>query len=173
MALMLGALMIQGITPGPRILTSHPELFWGLIASMWIGNLLLVILNLPLVGLWVSMLKIPYRWLFPIILVFSCIGIYSVNQSAIDIWVMVSFGIIGYIFVKLDCEPAPFILGLLLGPLLETNMRRSLLLSQGDFSTFLTNPISAAFLVAAVGLIALMVVPAIRRSKDEATVEEE
>jgi TctA family transporter len=173
MALMLGALMIQGVTPGPRILTSHPELFWGLIASMWIGNLLLVILNLPLVGLWVSMLKIPYRWLFPIILVFSCIGIYTINQSAIDVWIMVSFGIVGYIFVKLECEPAPFILGLLLGPLLETNMRRSLLLSHGDFTTFLTNPISAAFLAAAVGLILLMVVPAIRRSKEAATVEEE
>jgi len=173
MALMLGALMIQGVTPGPRILTSHPELFWGLIASMWIGNLLLVILNLPLVGLWVSMLKIPYRWLFPIILVFSCIGIYTVNQSAIDIWVMVTFGIVGYIFVKLECEPAPFILGLLLGPLLETNMRRSLLLSHGDFTTFLTNPISAAFLLAALGLIVLMVVPAIRRSKDAATEEED
>jgi TctA family transporter len=173
MALMLGALMIQGVTPGPRILTSHPELFWGLIASMWIGNLLLVILNLPLVGLWVSMLKIPYRWLFPIILVFSCIGIYTINQSAIDIWVMVTFGIVGYIFVKLECEPAPFILGLLLGPLLETNMRRSLLLSHGDFTTFLTNPISAAFLLAALGLIVLMVVPAIRRSKDAATEEED
>jgi putative tricarboxylic transport membrane protein len=173
MALMLGALMIQGITPGPRILTSHPELFWGLIASMWIGNLLLVILNLPLVGLWVSMLKIPYRWLFPIILVFSCIGIYTVNQSAIDIWVMVTFGVVGYIFVKLDCEPAPFILGLLLGPLLETNMRRSLLLSHGDFTTFLTHPISAAFLLAAIGLIALLVIPAVRRRKEDATVEEE
>lgn len=172
MALMLGALMIQGVTPGPRILTSHPELFWGLIASMWIGNLLLVILNLPLVGLWVSMLKIPYRWLFPIVLVFSCIGIYTVNQSAIDIWVMVSFGVIGYIFVKLNCEPAPFILGLLLGPLLETNMRRSLLLSHGDFSTFITNPISAAFLAVAVGLILLMVLPAVRRKKDEAVLEE-
>ena len=173
MALMLGALMIQGVTPGPRILTSNPELFWGLIASMWIGNLLLVVLNLPLVGLWVSMLKIPYRWLFPIVLVFSCIGIYTVNQSAIDIWVMVSFGVLGYLFVKLDCEPAPFILGILLGPLLETNMRRSLLLSHGDFSTFITNPISAAFLVLALGLIVLMVFPAIRRKKDEAVLEEE
>ena len=173
MALMLGALMIQGVTPGPRILSSHPELFWGLVASMWIGNLLLVILNLPLVGLWVSMLRIPYRWLFPIILVFSCIGIYTVNQSAIDIWVMVTFGVVGYIFVKLECEPAPFILGLLLGPLLETNMRRSLLLSRGDFDTFIAHPISASFLLAAVGLIALMVVPAIRRKKEEAVQEED
>lgn len=173
MALMLGALMIQGVTPGPRILTDNPELFWGLIASMWIGNLLLVVLNLPLVGLWVSMLKIPYRWLFPIVLVFSCIGIYTINQSAIDVWLMVSFGVLGYIFVKLDCEPAPFILGILLGPLLETNMRRSLLLSHGDFSTFLIHPISAAFLLAAVVLIALLVIPAIRRTKDVAVVEDE
>jgi TctA family transporter len=173
MALMLGALMIQGITPGPRILTSHPELFWGLIASMWIGNLFLVILNLPLIGLWVSMLKIPYRWLYPIILVFSCIGIYTVNHSAIDIWVMVVIGVLGYAFVKLDCEPAPFILGFLLGPLLEVYFRRAMLLSRGDLTIFLTEPISAGFLIAAVGLLALLVVPTIRRKKDQAILEGE
>jgi TctA family transporter len=173
MALMLGALMIQGITPGPRVLTSHPELFWGLIASMWIGNLLLVILNLPLIGLWVSMLKIPYRWLYPIILVFSCIGIYTVNHSAIDVWLMVMFGVLGYVFMKLDCEPAPFILGFLLGPMLEVNFRRAMLLSRGSFEIFITHPISAGFLLAAVGLILLMVIPTIRQKKEEAVLEEE
>jgi putative tricarboxylic transport membrane protein len=173
MALMLGALMIQGITPGPRILTSHPELFWGLIASMWIGNLFLVILNLPLIGLWVSMLKIPYRWLYPIILVFSCIGIYTVNHSAIDIWVMVVIGVLGYAFVKLDCEPAPFILGFLLGPLLEVYFRRAMLLSRGDLTIFLTEPISAGFLIAAVALLVLLIVPTIRRKKDQAILEGE
>ncbi len=173
MALMLGALMIQGVTPGPRVLTSHPELFWGLIASMWIGNLLLVVLNLPLIGLWVSMLRIPYRWLYPIILVFSCIGIYSVNHSAIDIWLMVMFGVLGYVFIKLDCEPAPFILGFLLGPMLEVNFRRAMLLSRGEFDIFFTHPISAGFLLAAVGLIVLMVFPTIRKKKDEVVLEEE
>ena len=171
MALMLGALMIQGITPGPQILTAHPQLFWGLIASMWIGNLLLVILNLPLVGLWVSMLKIPYRWLYPIILVFSCIGIYTVNHSAIDIWLMVGFGVLGYVFMKLDCEPAPFILGFLLGPMLEENFRRSMLLSRGSFDIFFTHPISAGFLVAAVALMVMMIVPTIRKNKDQAALE--
>jgi TctA family transporter len=171
MALMLGALMIQGITPGPRVLTSHPELFWGLIASMWIGNLALVILNLPLIGLWVSMLRIPYRWLYPIILVFSCIGIYTVNHSQVDVWLMVVFGLLGYVFMKLDCEPAPFILGFLLGPMLEVNFRRAMLLSRGDLSIFVTHPISAGFLIAAVALIILMVFPAIRRKKDQAVLE--
>jgi TctA family transporter len=171
MALMLGALMIQGITPGPRVLTSHPELFWGLIASMWIGNLALVVLNLPLIGLWVSMLKIPYRWLYPIILVFSCIGIYTVNHSQVDVWLMVVFGLLGYVFMKLDCEPAPFILGFLLGPMLEVNFRRAMLLSRGDLSIFVTHPISAGFLIAAVALIILMVFPAIRRKKDQAVLE--
>lgn len=171
MALMLGALMIQGITPGPQILTNHPQLFWGLIASMWIGNLMLVILNLPLVGLWVSMLKIPYRWLYPIILVFSCIGIFTVSHSAVDIWMMVVFGILGYVFMKLDLEPAPFILGFLLGPMLEENFRRAMLLSRGDFSIFVTHPTSAGFLLAALGLLILMIVPAIRKRKDQAVLE--
>jgi len=171
MALMLGALMIQGITPGPRVLTSHPELFWGLIASMWIGNLALVILNLPLIGLWVSMLKIPYRWLYPIIMVFSCIGIYTVNHSQVDVWLMVVFGVLGYVFMKLDCEPAPFILGFLLGPMLEVNFRRAMLLSRGDLDIFITHPISLGFLIAAVALIILMVSPTIRRKKDQAVLE--
>jgi putative tricarboxylic transport membrane protein len=173
MALMLGALMIQGITPGPRVLTSHPELFWGLVASMWIGNLLLVILNLPLIGLWVSMLKIPYRWLYPIILVFSCIGIYTVNNSTIDVYFMVLFGVLGYVFTKLDCEPAPFILGFLLGPMLEVNFRRAMLLSRGDLGIFVSHPISAGFLIATVALLILMIVPSFRKKKDEAVLEGE
>jgi putative tricarboxylic transport membrane protein len=173
MALMLGALMIQGITPGPRVLTSHPELFWGLVASMWIGNLLLVILNLPLIGLWVSMLKIPYRWLYPIILVFSCIGIYTVNNSQIDVYFMVLFGVLGYVFTKLDCEPAPFILGFLLGPMLEVNFRRAMLLSRGDLGIFAQHPISAGFLIATVALLILMIVPSFRKKKDLAVLEGE
>jgi TctA family transporter len=173
MALMLGALMIQGITPGPGVLTSRPTLFWGLVASMWIGNLLLVILNLPLIGLWVAMLRIPYRWLYPLILVFSCIGIYTVNDSTVDVYLMVLFGVLGYVFVKLDCEPAPFILGFLLGPMLEVNFRRSMLLSRGDLGIFIQHPISAGFLIAALALIILMIVPSFRRKKDQAVLEGE
>jgi len=171
MALMLGALMIQGITPGPRILTSHPDLFWGLVVSMWIGNLMLVILNLPLVGLWVSMLKIPYRWLFPIIMTFSCIGIYVVNFSAIDIWLLVFFGVAGYIFTKLGIESAPFILGFLLGPMLEENFRRSMLLSRGSLGIFISKPISAGLLAVACAVLVMMLVPSIRK-KTEKAIEE-
>ncbi len=171
MALMLGALMIQGITPGPRVMTSHPELFWGLIASMWIGNLMLVILNLPLIGLWVSMLKIPYRWLFPLILTFSCVGVFAVNFSTMDIWLMVFFGVVGYLFLKIGCEAAPFILGFLLGPMLEENFRRSMLLSRGSLDIFVTKPISAVLLAATVIVLVMMLFPKVRRKKDEAIVE--
>jgi TctA family transporter len=171
MALMLGALMIQGIAPGPAVLTSHPQLFWGLVASMWIGNLFLVLLNLPLIGIWVTMLRIPYRWLYPLILVFSCIGIYAVNLSTIDIFMTVFFGALGYVFMKLDCEPAPFVLGFLLGPLLEENFRRAMLLSRGSLGIFVTRPISAAFLVASLLLVIVMIFPFMQRRKNEAVVE--
>lgn len=171
MALMLGALMIQGITPGPRVMTSHPELFWGLIASMWIGNLMLVILNLPLIGLWVTMLKIPYRWLFPLILTFSCVGVFAVNFSTMDIWLMVFFGVVGYLFLKIGCEAAPFILGFLLGPMLEENFRRAMLLSRGSIDIFVTKPISAVLLAATAIVLLMMIFPNIRKKKDEAIVE--
>lgn len=171
MALMLGALMMQGITPGPRVMTSHPEIFWGLIASMWIGNLMLVILNLPLIGLWVTMLKIPYRWLFPLILTFSCVGVFAVNFSTMDIWLMVFFGALGYLFLKLGCEAAPFILGFLLGPMLEENFRRSMLLSRGSLDIFITKPISAGLLALTVLVLVMMLFPKVRRKKDQAIVE--
>jgi putative tricarboxylic transport membrane protein len=170
MALMLGALMIQGITPGPQIIEQHPALFWGLIASMWIGNLLLVLLNLPLIGIWVAMLKIPYRWLYPIILVFSCIGIYTINHSALNVAIAALFGLLGYLFLKLDCEPAPFVLGLVLGPMLEENLRRAMRLSRGDPTIFITHPISAAFLIVAVLVIVAMILPTVKRKKDEVIV---
>ncbi|WP_457300665.1 tripartite tricarboxylate transporter permease [Phyllobacterium sp. P5_D12] len=171
MALLLGALMIQGITPGPQVMTQHPQLFWGLVASMWIGNVLLVILNLPLVGVWVTLLKVPYRWLYPLILVFSCIGIYTVNMSSTDVAFAAFFGLIGYIFLKLDCEPAPFILGFLLGPMLEENFRRAMLQSHGDLSVFVTAPLSAIFLAVAFGLMVMMIFPMIRKRKDQAVTE--
>ncbi|MER2533708.1 MAG: tripartite tricarboxylate transporter permease [Rhizobiaceae bacterium] len=171
MALMLGALMMQGITPGPRVMTSHPEIFWGLIASMWIGNLMLVILNLPLIGLWVTMLKIPYRWLFPLILTFSCVGVFAVNFSTMDIWLMVFFGVLGYVFLKLGCEAAPFILGFLLGPMLEENFRRSMLLSRGSLDIFITKPISAGLLALTALVLVMMLFPKVRRKKDQAIVE--
>ncbi|WP_029352703.1 tripartite tricarboxylate transporter permease [Bosea sp. 117] len=171
MALLLGALMIQGITPGPQVMTQHPALFWGLVASMWIGNVLLVILNLPLVGLWVALLKVPYRWLYPVILVFSCIGIYTVNMSATDVAFAAFFGVLGYIFLKLDCEPAPFILGFLLGPMLEENFRRAMLQSRGSLAVFVTHPLSATFLAIAVIFAGLMIFPKIVKRKNQAITE--
>jgi len=172
MALMLGALMIQGINPGPQVMTEHPALFWGLVASMWIGNVILVILNLPLIGLWVAMLKVPYRWLYPAILVFSCIGVYTVKTSAIDVALAALFGLLGYLFLKLKCEPAPFILGFVLGPMLEENFRRAMLLSRGDVFILVSHPISAAFLALALAVIVSMIIPAARRRKEEAVSEQ-
>jgi TctA family transporter len=168
MALMLGALTIQGIAPGPQVMTSKPDLFWGLIASMWVGNALLVVLNLPLVGLWVRLLKIPYRWLFPSIIMFCAVGNYSLNNSPMDVYMCALFGILGYTLVKLECEPAPLILGYVLGPLMEENLRRALLISRGDPSVFFTRPISLGFMVASILILLLMVLPAIRKKKEVA-----
>jgi putative tricarboxylic transport membrane protein len=167
MALMLGALTIQGIQPGPAVMTQRPELFWGLIASMWIGNLMLVVLNLPLVGLWVTMLKVPYRFLFPAIMAFSAIGIYSVNNSAFEIYLAALFGILGFIWMKLGFNLAPMLLGFVLGPLMEENLRRAMLMSKGDPSVFVTRPISLGFMVATALILILMVAPAIRRRRHE------
>ncbi len=158
MALMLGAMTIHNIQPGPQVMKSNPTLFWGLIASMWIGNLMLVILNLPLVGLWVRLLKIPYRILYPAILVFCCIGVYSVRNSVADIYFAALFGGFGYVFRKFECEPAPMMLGLVLGPMLEQNFRRALVLSRGEFSIFVTEPISLGLLLLAIVLISLFAV---------------
>jgi TctA family transporter len=163
MALMLGALMIQGIAPGPLVMTDHPDLFWGVIASMWIGNMMLLVLNLPLIGIWIRLLAIPYRLLYPAILVFCCIGVYSATNSAFDVFVATGFGLFGYLLKKFDCAPAPLILGLVLGPILEENVRRALLLSRGDPTVFLTRPISLTLLLLAVGLVMLISLPAFRR----------
>jgi TctA family transporter len=172
MALMLGALMIQGVPPGPAIMTIHPKIFWGLIASMWIGNVILVVLNLPLVGLWVKMLKIPYQWLYPAILMFSCVGVYTLNFNIVDIGLVAFFGTLGYVFLKLGCEPAPFVLGFVLGQMIEENFRRALLLSHGDFTIFVSSPLSAFFLLITVVLGVLLVVPSIRKTKDVAIPQE-
>ena len=142
MALMIGAMIIQGITPGPNVVTDEPELFWGMIVSMWVGNLMLVLLNLPLIGLWVRMLTIPYHLLFPAIIAFCCIGAFSVNNSVFDVFMMALFGVVGYALIKLDFEPAPLLLGFVLGPMLEENLRRAMLLSRGSPSVFVTHPLS-------------------------------
>jgi putative tricarboxylic transport membrane protein len=173
MALMVGAMTIHNIQPGPQVMTSDPELFWGLIASMWIGNAMLVILNLPLIGIWVKLLTIPYRWLFPAIVLFCAIGVYSTNNNTFDVWMVGLFGIIGYAFHKLECEPAPLLLGLILGPMMEENLRRALLLSRGDWSVLVTRPISASLLVAAAVLLVIVLLPSVRSKREEAFVEED
>jgi len=168
MALMIGAMTIHNIQPGPQVMTSNPSLFWGLIASMWIGNLMLVILNLPLIGIWVQLLKVPYRLLYPAILVFCCIGVYSINNTVFDVYVTVVFGLIGYVFYKLKCEPAPLILGFILGPMMEENLRRAMLLSRGDPTTFVTRPLSLGLLLAAAALLIIVTLPAIKSKREEA-----
>ena len=167
-ALMLGAMILHGIVPGPRIMTQQPELFWGLIASMWVGNLMLVIINLPLIGLWVRLLKIPYRLLYPAILLFCSIGAYSLSNNVLDVGLMILFGGIGYMFYKLGCEPAPLLMGFILGPMLEENFRRAMSLSRGDPMIFVQRPISAAILVLAAALLLMMIFPAFRRTREEA-----
>src|SRR6266700_3638898 len=159
MAMMIGALMIHGIAPGPRVMTDRPGLFWGLIASMWLGNLMLVILNLPLIGIWVRLLQVPYGYLFPTIVILCCIGTYTISSSAADVVVMTVFGVIGYGFRKLDCEPAPLLLGLVLGPMLEEKFRRTMVLSDGDWSIFLRRPISLGFLLLAAALLLAVTLP--------------
>jgi TctA family transporter len=155
MALMLGALTIQGINPGPQVMTDHADLFWGVVASMWLGNMMLLVLNLPLVGVWLKLLATPYRLLYPAILMFCCVGIYSVSNVRFDVLLAAVAGLAGVVFRMLDCPPAPLILGLVLGPLLEDNLRRSLLLSRGDSTVFLTHPISLAMLLLTLALAAL------------------
>ncbi|MFH1235649.1 MAG: tripartite tricarboxylate transporter permease, partial [Parcubacteria group bacterium] len=171
MALMIGALMIQGIAPGPQVMTGKPELFWGLIASMWIGNVMLVILNLPLVGLWVKLLTVPYRILYPSILVFMAIGAYSLSNLVFDVLLMSIFGVFGYVFVKLKCEPAPLILAFILGPLMEENLRRAMLLSRGDPTVFFTQPISCGFIIVSIILLGIVLFPNLRKKREKAFVE--
>ncbi len=172
MALMVGAMTIKGIQPGPQVMTSNPQLFWGLIASMWVGNLMLVILNLPLIGIWIKLLTVPYRFLFPAITLFCCIGVYSLNNSTFDVYQTAIFAFVGYVFYKLGCEPAPLLLGFILGPLMEENLRRALLLSRGDWSAFVTRPLSAGLLAAAAMLIVVVTLPAIKKKREVAFLEE-
>ncbi|MCL4746350.1 MAG: tripartite tricarboxylate transporter permease [Burkholderiaceae bacterium] len=173
MALMVAAMMIHNIQPGPQVMTSNPPLFWGLIASMWIGNLMLLILNLPLIGLWIRLLMVPYRMLYPAILLFCVIGAYSINNNVFDVFMTIPFAILGYLFKKLDCEPAPLLLGFVLGKLMEEYLRRAMTISRGDWSVFITRPLSLTMLLMAVALIILVFLPAIAKKRAEAFSEEE
>ena len=172
MALMVGAMTIKGIQPGPQVMTSNPQLFWGLIASMWVGNAMLVILNLPLIGMWIKLLTVPYRFLFPAITLFCCIGVYSLSNSTFDVYLTAIFAFVGYLFYKLSVEPAPLLLGFILGPMMEENLRRALLLSRGDWTTFVTRPLSSGLLIASALLIVIVTLPAIRQKREVAFSED-
>jgi len=171
MALMVGAMTIHGIIPGPQVMTKNPTLFWGMIASMWIGNLMLLVINLPMIGMWVRLLKVPYRMLFPAILMFCCIGIYSVNSLPTDVMFIALFGLVGYMLIKLGFEPAPMLLGFVLGKLMEENLRRALILSRGSLSTFIDHPISASLLAVAAILLIVALLPSIRKGRNEVFTE--
>lgn len=168
MALMVGAMTIKGIQPGPQVMSSNPELFWGLIASMWVGNLMLIVLNLPLIGMWIKLLTVPYRMLFPAIMVFCAIGLYTLNNNNFDMYMAAIFAVVGYGFYKLGCEPAPLLLGFILGPMMEENLRRALLLSRGDWSTFVTRPLSGGLLMAAALMIIIVALPSIKQRREAA-----
>ena len=166
MALMVGAMTIHGIIPGPQVMTKNPDLFWGMIASMWIGNAMLVIINLPLVGMWVKLLKVPYRLMFPAIMIFCCIGIYSINNSVQDVYFTAFFALLGYILIKLGFEPAPMLLGFVLGKLMEEKLRQSLILSRGSFMTFVERPVSGVLLAVAVIMLVIALLPSINKKRD-------
>ncbi|MBX6374507.1 MAG: tripartite tricarboxylate transporter permease [Acetobacteraceae bacterium] len=168
MALMVGALIIQGIQPGPRMVEAQPDLFWGLIASMWIGNLMLLIINLPMIGMWVKLLQVPYRYMYPAILMFCSVGIYSINNNVFDVYLTVLFAIAGYLFAKMKMEPAPLLIGFVLGPMMEEHLRRAMLLSRGDPMVFIERPISGTLLALAAIALGLMLLPSLRKGKDEA-----
>ena len=172
MAMMVGGMMIHGIVPGPQVMTEKPGLFWGMIVSMWVGNLMLVVFNLPLVGIWVKMLTVPYRLLSIAILFFCCIGVYSLNNMADEVLLIALFGVVGYLFHKLDCEAAPLLLGFILGPMMETYLRRAMLLSRGDPMVFVTSPLSLTFLIMSALLLLVVILPAIRRTRQTAFQEE-
>jgi putative tricarboxylic transport membrane protein len=173
MALMVGAMTIHGIVPGPQVMTKQPDLFWGMIASMWFGNLMLIVINLPLIGIWVKLLQVPYRLLFPSIIVFCCIGIYSIDNSPSDVIIAAIFGLFGYWLVKHDFEPAPLVLAFVLGPLMEDNLRRAMLIARGDMSVFITRPISAGLIILSAAILVLALLPMIRKRRDEVFVESE
>jgi putative tricarboxylic transport membrane protein len=168
MALMVGAMTIHGLIPGPQVMTKYPSLFWGMIASMWIGNLFLLIINLPLIGLWVRLLKVPYRLMFTTILLFCAIGIYSINNNPYDVYFTAFFGLAGYVFIKLGLEPAPMLLGFVLGRLMEEKLRQALALSEGSFMTFVERPVSAVLLLLAAAVMVIAVLPAVSRSREKA-----
>jgi putative tricarboxylic transport membrane protein len=172
MALMVGAMTIKGIQPGPQVMTSNPQLFWGLIASMWVGNAMLVILNLPMIGIWIKLLTVPYRFLFPAITLFCCIGVYTLNNNTFDVYMTAVFAVVGYVFYKLSCEAAPLLLGFILGPMMEENLRRALLLSRGDWSTFMTRGLSAGLLIAAALMIVIVMLPSIKAKREVAFSED-
>jgi TctA family transporter len=172
MALMVGAMTIKGIQPGPQVMTSNPQLFWGLIASMWVGNLMLVVLNMPMIGMWIKLLTVPYRFLFPAIMVFCSIGLYTLNNNPFDVYMGALFAVVGYVFYKLGCEPAPLLLGYILGPMMEENLRRALLLSRGNWGTFLSRPLSAGLLIASVLMIVVVMLPSIKKKREVAFQEE-
>ncbi|MBN9060965.1 MAG: hypothetical protein BGP06_16985 [Rhizobiales bacterium 65-9] len=171
MALMVGAMTIHGIVPGPQVMTKSPDLFWGMIASMWIGNLMLLVINLPLVGMWVKLLKVPYRLMFPAIMIFCCIGIYSINNNPIEVMLTAFFGLFGYLIVKMGFEPAPLLLGYVLGKLMEENLRRAMIISRGDVAVFVERPISAVLLVIAALMICIAILPSINKKRDEVFAE--
>jgi putative tricarboxylic transport membrane protein len=173
MALMIGAFIIQGIVPGPNVATERPELFWGIIASMWVGNFMLVVLNLPLIGLWVRVLRVPYYMLFPAIMAFSAIGVYSINSNVFDMYSVAVFGFIGYVFFKLGCEPAPLLLGFVLGPMLEEHLRRAMIISRGDPMIFLNRPISLTLLILAVLALVIVFLPNVAKKREQVFVEED
>ena len=173
MALMIGAMTIHGIQPGPQVMSERPQLFWGMVASMWIGNLMLLVINLPLIGIWVQLLKVPYRFLYLSILLFCAIGVYTIGNSPFAVMVAAFFGVVGYIFMRLECEPAPMILGFVLGPLMEENLRRAMLIARGDPTTFVTRPISGVLLAIAAALVVVALLPMIRGKRDEVFVESE
>jgi putative tricarboxylic transport membrane protein len=173
MAMMLSAFIIHGITPGPTVLQTQPQIFWGLVASMWIGNLMLVVINLPMIGIWVKLLTVPYRLLYPAILLFCCVGVYSINNRIFDVVLAAGFGFLGYLFRKAKCEPGPLLLGFVLGPLLETNLRRAMVLSDGSPSVFFERPISLVLLLATAAMFILMVLPSFRKTREVAFQEEE
>jgi len=171
MALMVGAMTIHGIVPGPQVMTKNPELFWGMVASMWIGNLMLLIINLPLVGMWVKLLKVPYRMMFPAISIFCCIGIYSINNSTADVLFTAFFAVVGYALLKFGFEPAPMLLGFVLGKLMEEKLRQAMILSRGSFMTFVERPLSAALLVVSLIMLIIAILPSMRQKRDEVFTE--
>ena len=165
MALMLGAMMIHNIQPGPQLMTEHPTVFWGLIASFWVGNLLLLVLNIPLIGMWVRLLSVPYRLIYPAVLLFICLGVYSANNNLFDVWIVLAIGVFGFVFSRLGFEPAPLLLGIVLGPMVEENFRRALLLSRGDMTVFLTRPISGVCMTVAFIIVGFVIYRRVIRRK--------